>query len=491
MMRTHEAAAALIAVLVCQTGQPVSVHTIVQADSLRMPLESPSATVSADGRYIAFVSYAPLAPADTNRRGDVYVLDRSDGHVTLESLMPAGDLSASDSGHPRISADGRFLVYESLLAAHPPRSEIVLRDRLYGNVTIVSAGLRGEPADGISSAPEISRDGRVIVFSSAATNLVGGRDANGRRDDVYAFDVRGGNVTRISVDNEGVQPASGASVAPSVSGDGRYVAFASSATFDGSAMTTGTGFPPGRPVFEVYVRDRERNVTSPVSRAGGRRPDGASWTPAMSADGRYVAFVSNATNLTPGDRNRSPDVFLANLRDGSIELISRGVGGGSANGASGRPAASADGRFVAFQSEASDILCARRCTSATEDINLLWDVFVLDRQGAAVTRVSGDAAAGWMEPSTGPSLDETGALVVFSSRHPIDASDMENDFDLFVWLRAQASGVLRKQPDRFHHGHQSHPLPHGDVLPEDTLDDPAIDGRNLGWWEPRERLVED
>jgi TolB protein len=159
------------------------------------------------------------------------------------------------------------------------------------------------------------------------------------------------------------------------------------------------------------------------------------WRPVISADGRYVAFVSGATNLVAGDRNRSPDVFLADLKTGSIELVSRSATGGSANGRSAAPALSADARFVAFQSEASDLVCARRCAPADDDINLLWDVFVLDRRDHSMTRLSADAGGGWMEASVGPALDSAGGVIAFSSRHPRDAADVKNDFDLFVVQR--------------------------------------------------------
>lgn len=155
----------------------------------------------------------------------------------------------------------------------------------------------------------------------------------------------------------------------------------------------------------------------------------------LSGDGRYVVFVSAVADFVSGDRNRSSDIFLADMQLGSIELVSRNHSGGSGNGASRGPFVSADGRVIAFQSLASDLICSP-CSRALEDINLLWDVFVLDRQTGTMTRVSTDAAGGWMEPSTGPVLDSSGNLVAYSSRHPIDAADTLNDFDLFVLLRA-------------------------------------------------------
>jgi hypothetical protein len=171
--------------------------------------------------------------------------------------------------------------------------------------------------------------------------------------------------------------------------------------------------------------------------AGGSRLDGASHGPSISRDGRFVAFVSEATDLVRGDRNRSPDVFVADMQDRSTVLISRSARGGTGNGPSGSPAISADGRFVAFQSAASDLMCARRCPAAVEDVNLLPDVFLFDRAAQRMLPMSGDPAGGWAEESVAPQLDASGEIVVFTSRHPIDASDMRHDFDLFVRQRAR------------------------------------------------------
>ncbi len=120
-----------------------------------------------------------------------------------------------------------------------------------------------------------------------------------------------------------------------------------------------------------------------------------------------------------------PHIFVADLNTGATRVITNSVRRGLANGPSARPVMSSNGRFVAFQSEASDLV-------AVEDFNLLWDVFVLDRTTNAITRLSGDRDEAWMEPSSGPSIDATGSVVAFSSRHPTDASDKRNDFDLYV-----------------------------------------------------------
>ena len=159
--------------------------------------------------------------------------------------------------------------------------------------------------------------------------------------------------------------------------------------------------------------------------------------PAVSADGRFVAFASRATNLVARDRNKSFDVFLYDVKTGSVTLVSRAAGGGVANGASLSPAISADGRLVVFQSDASDMACARNCQPGTEDINLLPDVFVFNRITGQVSPVSVGRRGTWMEESATPAIDASGAVVVFASRHPISTGDVSNDFDLFVRSRLE------------------------------------------------------
>ena len=141
--------------------------------------------------------------------------------------------------------------------------------------------------------------------------------------------------------------------------------------------------------------------------------------------------MSDATNLA-GRRGREAGVFLRDLQAKTTTLMSRTPEGDAANGKSARPAISADGRFIAFQSDASNLECAKRCAPEDEDINLVWDVFVLDRERGVIVRESCDDSGGWMEASRGPALDGSGRVLAFSSRHPIDALDQGEDFDLFV-----------------------------------------------------------
>jgi Tol biopolymer transport system component len=420
----------VVGVAVASVPQPQPIVTLVQGDPWRTTGDAPSAAVSADGRYIAFASYAQLVPADVNQARDIYVLDRADGRVMLESVS-----STHDCIHPALSGDGRLLVYETYAGSaddDPASRHVVLRDRQDGSVTVVGAVLNGRPARGWSGTPTISHSGRLVAFASTVTDLVAGSDANGPALDVYTFDREDGTVRRISVDSIGVQSASGFSAKPSVSGDGRRVAFVSSARLDGT-RDAAHDTREHRRFTHVYVRDLQLNVTRLVSAAPQGAPaDGASWAPAMSGDGRYIAFVSAATNLASGDRNASADVFVADLHTGAIELVSRSVRSGTANAPSGGPVMSSDGRFIVFHSEASDLVCTQRCPVQEEDINLLADVFLHDRHTRTMVQLSADARGAWMETSSGPSIDAAGSVVVFSSRRPITASDLKHDFDLFV-----------------------------------------------------------
>jgi Tol biopolymer transport system component len=409
--------------------------TLPQADSWRFSTSPATASLSADGRYVALSSYARLVPADTDARADIYVLDRISGAVTLESVAVDDRPLIGDSSHPRLSGDGRYLVFDTVVVTVDGRldTDIVIRDRVRNTATYVSHDR--PPGRAASRHPAISADGHVVVFASAGKTLVDGSDENGPSEDVYAFDTTTRAITRVSVDSHGVQRSTGASFSPAVSGDGRFVAFTSTASLDGNGGHADAGARASLRA-QVYVRDVRLGITTLASVATTGTPAaGPSDHPAISDDGRYVAFVSEA-RLVRGDDNRSADVFVRDLQDHSTTLVSRSAGGGSGNGASVSPAISADGRFVAFQSTASDLVCARRCAAATDDVNLLPDVFLLDRVTNEMRWLSATVTGGWPEESDAPQMDATGSVVTFSSRHPIEAGDLRNDFDLFVRVAA-------------------------------------------------------
>jgi Tol biopolymer transport system component len=409
-----------------------AVVTVPQADALRSARAARTADVSADGRFVAFESWAALVPADTDRQPDVYVLDRASGRITLESVDP-GDGQAA---YPRLSGDGRLLVFEARSGAALPRVDIIVRDRL----TLLSRSLTETVAsEGMlawSRHPAISGRGQVAAFSSAATTLVPGTDANGRREDIYLVDLASGGIRRVSVTSANEQPSTGDSISPSLSPDGRWLAFASTAPLDPAADAGAAR------VRNIFLRDLVGGTTRLVSRPRrDARANGDSSHPSVSDDARFVTFASDASNLVAeADRNRGTDVFVFDREKEEVTRVSRGVAGVSPNGASTHPVISADGRFVVFQSEASNLVCGDACPARDQDINLLWDVFLFDRAAGTTRRLSEDELGGWMEWSGGPALDASGQVVAFSSRHATGADDGRSDLDLFIQRLPPATG---------------------------------------------------
>jgi Tol biopolymer transport system component len=386
-----------------------------------------AASLSADGRMIAFDSWGH---GETSHHMAVYVLDRSRGGVTPEIINPAAAQPDRDRRSPSLSSDGKVIAFEALSnssnAARFGRPEVVVLTRGSGMVRS-PRGTRGEEPDGDSREPVIAGNGLVLVFTSNAQNMVSGSDANQQDADVFQWRLDDSTVTRISVDSHGAQPDVGASYSPSTSHDGHWLAFVSTARLAPDDTNT---------VADVYLRDTNRGITSLVSKGmGGRPAGGPSYSPVVSADGRYVAFVSNAGNLVPSDRNEEPDIYLYEVPLGAITLVSVTSAGAAANAASRRPAISGDGRYIAYESVASNLGSGPRCARAISDTNLLPDVYLLDRATHCVSRVSGSAYREWWTPSVAPGIDASGTLVVFSSTQPPNANDLSTDFDLFLSVR--------------------------------------------------------
>jgi len=185
----------------------------------------------------------------------------------------------------------------------------------------------------------------------------------------------------------------------------------------------------------VFVHGLTDGVTKRISTSRDRQgPNGDSYYPAISGDGHRVAFVSTATNLDDDVRaTRQENIYLFDDRTSGLRLITRSASGGMANGASRHPAVSADGRYVLFSSEASNLHCTDRCGPAI-DLNLVADVYRVDLATGDADRISGGRLAReqWWNASSGVAADGTGQVVAFSSREPIDDADLDHDDDLFV-----------------------------------------------------------
>ena len=382
------------------------------------PSGVPSAAISADGRYVAFVSAARLVPSDTNAIDDIYLLNRDTRQLVLATPAYTGGASDGSALSPQLSADGRNLAFNSVatnLTGTPDRNEqddIFVRDRLSGLTTRVSAAPGGQDANGRSANPAISADGRWVLFESSATNLVPGEDANGTGSDVFLGDLSTATLTRISVDGAGRQFARAFS--PRISGSGTLVVFTATRPSDRTASHDGVTTGPG-----VYLRDVAAGTTVCISCNRGSADRLAAFTPDLSSDGRIVAF---AVQTTP---SRS-DIVVHDRTTLVTTVITR-----RANARSAAPRLSGDGHIVAFESWASNLLCRGRCREVEIDDNLLPDVYVFDRTTERFRRASG-AEATWWTPSLGPVLDGTGQVVVFSTREPFGPEDLTSDFDVFV-----------------------------------------------------------
>ena len=353
---------------VAQTTERVSVDSAgVQAND-----SSEYASISADGNFVVFVSNATnLVAGDANGVPDVFVHDRQGGtteRVSVSSTGTEGDAGSGYYGQFAISADNRFVAftsYASNLVAGDTNgvSDVFVRDRALGTTERVSISTSGAEGNLASQGASISADGRFVGFSSDASNLVVG-DTNGALDGFVRDRVKS-KTERVSVSSAGAQGNNGSGVT-SISADGRFVAIETSATnFDPTDTDWCT---------DVYVRDRRNGTTERVSIPTFGVQVNVPCSPAtsmISADGRFVAFDNCSTTLVAGDTNGCLDVFVRDRIANTTERVSVSTAGVQANDNAYITAISADGRFVAFISVASNLVAG--------DTNAAADVFVRDR----------------------------------------------------------------------------------------------------------------
>jgi TolB protein len=362
-----------------------------------------------------------------------------DATTSLVSADPSGgeETGANAGSPPALSRDGRHVAFASPASGLVPgdtggRTDVFVRDldpaTGVWTTTRVSVGLGGAEADGDSTEPSISADGRDVAFTSDATNLVKG-DANGASD-VFLWDRETGGILRVSVSSLGGD-AAGWSWQPSVSADGKVVSFLS----DAPDLVPGDG----NGYADVFVSDRRAGPprTTLVSGAPSGAPtDGGAWQQALSADGGTVVFVSDASNLVADDGNQASDVFVHERASGRTTLESRGSDGAVGDGWSYYPAVSADGGVVAFDSLASNFV---------PNDGERPDIFVRDRRAGRTTLASVSASGGKAAAASfAPSLSGDGRYLAFDSGAanlvPLDAN--KGGSDVFVRDLAAARTTL-------------------------------------------------
>jgi Tol biopolymer transport system component len=388
--------------------------------------DSSDPSVSGDGRYVAFSSEAEnLVDGDVNGFNDVFVHDwaEDEGVTTLVSVASDGTQANGASNSPFISEDGRFVVFcsdaSNLVAGDTNGfADIFVHDLTDGSTERVSVN-GGVEGNNTSSSPSISADGQYVVFASTADNLVSG-DTN-EAEDIFLYNRQNGQLVLVSAALGSTQPANDLSENPIISADGRFVAFDSRASDLVSDDINGRG--------DIFVRDLTSGTTERVSVSStGEEANNYSFDPTINDDGRYIAFRSYANNLVSDDTNYQADIFLHDRTDGSTVRVNLSSTGEEALGGPSLEASlNGDGRFVAFHSFASNLV--------PDDDNDDSDVFVRDLEDNGLTvRVSVDSDGVQADgPSYRPAISFDGQVVVFwSEASNLVDNDINGDADAFA-----------------------------------------------------------
>lgn len=335
----------------------------VASDGTQSNGDSYTPAITPDGRYVAFYSTATnLATSTSIGSRNVYLHDRQTG-ITSHITWLSGSDHYYGGGNVALSADGRFVAFESLMTNLVPGDtnyavDIFVHDRLAGITTRVSVSSSGVEGNTHSFYPTLSTDGRYVTFVSASYSLVTG-DTNNTFD-VFVHDRQTGETERVSVASDGTQ-ANENSPDAALSADGKMVAFCSLA----SNLVAGDD----NNANDLFVHDRQ---TGETYRAAAVVENDSIYAdcedPALSADGRYVAFVSGANNFVPGDTNQSSDVFVYDHQTNNIRRVSVAGNGAQGDRMSDRPSLSADGLVTAFRSFATNL--------DNRDMNGLGDIFL-------------------------------------------------------------------------------------------------------------------
>ena len=412
---------------------------------------SKSPAISEDGRYVVFTSGNPLSAGDTNGYNDWFRHDMVSGETTLVSAASDGTQGNAHSGDeyvgiPSISADGRYVAFGSFADNLVPdddtdkdddgKRDVFVRDMVSGETTRVSGGSYGDVTHSGARDPSIDDSGTVVAFGTKK-DLVP-EDDNGYKD-IFVRYLQSGETTRVSVASDGTQ-ANDDSWYPAVSGNGRYVAFQSYASNLVAGDTNGDD--------DVFVHDLQTRTTIRVSVASdGAQGNSWSTNPRMSDDGRYVVFDSKASNLDPDDNDGtgdgSRDVFIHDMQTGTTTLISKAREGGLEQRGSGGPDISGDGRLVAFRS-GLDLV--------RDDMNYETDIYVYDTatdtfRCASRAHMTGEILEDGSGYDCSPRISDVWTVAFDSwtpGLVPEDSETSDGSRDVFVReLRQDAVGVTR------------------------------------------------
>jgi len=404
----------------------------VSIDSAGIELDNHSlpGAISRRGQIVVFSTRAAtLVTGDTNEASDVVVHDRKTRATTVVSLTPDGVPGNDFSGVPKLDGTGRRVVFVSRASDLVQgdtnlEQDVFLHDRKSGVTTRVNLDNSGNQANGGTSIAVPSGNGRIVAFDSGATNLVDG-DTNAFSD-IFVRDLKTGVTTRVSVNGAGGQTNNDniLSVGANLDTRGRYIPFISLATNLVPADIN------GRP--DAFVHDRKTGAVYRVSvDSAGNEANGSSADVTTAGSGRFVAFTSIATNLVPDDSNGTADVFVHDRKTGATTRVSVDSTGAQGNGGSAVPSLSTDGRFVVFQSNATNLV--------TGDLNGHSDIFVHDRKTGETRRISqthlGLETDG---PNFFPTISGSGRFITYgSSGANLVHADVNGRDDVFVHDRKE------------------------------------------------------
>ena len=414
--------------------------------------------ISDNGRFVVFTGFANnIVSNDTNSSEDVFIRDMEAGTTKLVSLNAAGTASGALGGSDLLdmTPDARFIVFISHaqdLTSIPDGNnlgrDIFVRDMVTNVTKLVSVNLAGSASgNGTSLEAKISADGRYVVFTSEASNLIENDTAT---RDVFIRDLQTNITKRVSTNATGTTGGNGESGGGIIDKGGRFVVF-------GTRATDLSTLPDTNNLAEVFIYDIQADSkklitvnTAGTATGGGFPPFGGfdhGVNLSISADGRFVAFMSQQSGLVTNDTNESgDDIFLYNIATQTKSLVSVNLTGTSGSpGGSFKPSISDDGRYVAFESLENDLV-----STADEPNGFTTDVFLRDVVKGETYLVSVNTAG----TRTGngfsgqPLLTSDGKRLVFTSSSSNLITNDLNGFvgDVFVFtLTNTGAPLLLKQ----------------------------------------------
>lgn len=423
------------------------------------------ARISADGKWVAFTSFAwnLLAGQAGSFQLDVFLYDRLAGATALVSRVAGStttDAGGCGQGQLEISADGAWIAFVSsasklvagqVTSSEPVSNDVFLYERATGSSVLVSHAANSvlKEGNGRSTVPSLSADGSRVAFVSLATDLVDGQTEGNVWEDVFLYDRAAGTVSLVShAVGDPARTGNGFASLPTVSGDGSRIAFNSTAT----DLVSGTlDFNQGA---DLFLYDRAAATNALISRRDpglpSISPSGTSRFVDMSAEGRFVTFASEAIHLVPGqvDANSASDVYLYDRQTGTTTLVSHAAGqpATAANRESYGGSVSADGRYIAWMSAATDVVPGQVDSNA--GVFPGFDVFLYDRltgTNVLVSHAAGSPVTTGNARCGAPVISRDGAYIGYSSRATnlvAGAADANGGEDIFLYDRAAGDTTL-------------------------------------------------